>query len=120
MNTRDMKVMRLGGLSWEEHDKVIRIKAYRKVLTTWARWVNENVDPTLTSIFFMSISPLHIRADFGPVEEVHGPGPMVEGGQGLGIQTSAEDTAQSAADCHESRVLTPPSPRIQSSSSSLD
>ena len=52
---------RPGGQSWEEHDEVVRIEAYRKVLTTWARWVNENVDPARTSVFFMSMSPLHIR-----------------------------------------------------------
>ncbi|TVU36692.1 hypothetical protein EJB05_18636 [Eragrostis curvula] len=60
MNTLDMKVMRPGGGSWEEHDEVVRIEAYKKVLTTWAGWVNENVDPARTSVFFMSMSPLHI------------------------------------------------------------
>lgn len=39
----------------------MRIEAYRKVLTTWASWVNDNIDPARTSVFFMSISPLHIR-----------------------------------------------------------
>jgi len=61
MNTLDMKVMRPGAKSWEEHDEVVRIEAYRKVLTTWASWVNDNVDPARTSVFFMSMSPLHIR-----------------------------------------------------------
>ncbi|KAG2601680.1 protein trichome birefringence-like 28 [Panicum virgatum] len=60
MNTLNMKVVRPGGQSWEEHDEVVRIEAYRKVLTTWARWVNENVDPARTSVFFMSMSPLHL------------------------------------------------------------
>ncbi|CAL4946735.1 unnamed protein product [Urochloa decumbens] len=60
MNTLNMKVMRPGAQSWEEHDEVVRIEAYRKVLTTWANWVNENVDPARTSVFFMSMSPLHI------------------------------------------------------------
>ncbi|KAJ1286055.1 hypothetical protein BS78_03G324700 [Paspalum vaginatum] len=60
MNTMNMKVMRPGGQSWEEHDEVVRIEAYRKVLTTWANWVNDNVDPARTSVFFMSMSPLHI------------------------------------------------------------
>ncbi|WVZ68324.1 hypothetical protein U9M48_017280 [Paspalum notatum var. saurae] len=60
MNTLNMKVMRPGGQSWEEHDEVVRIEAYRKVLTTWANWVNDNVDPARTSVFFMSMSPLHI------------------------------------------------------------
>lgn len=40
---------------------MVRIEAYRKVLTTWASWVNDNVDPARTSVFFMSMSPLHIR-----------------------------------------------------------
>jgi hypothetical protein len=61
MNTLNMKIMRPGGQSWEEHDEVVRIEAYRKVLTTWASWVNDNIDPARTSVFFMSISPLHIR-----------------------------------------------------------
>nr|CAB3478749.1 unnamed protein product [Digitaria exilis] len=60
MNTLNMKVVRPGALSWEEHDEVVRIEAYRKVLTTWARWVDENVDPERTSVFFMSMSPLHV------------------------------------------------------------
>jgi len=55
------KCRRPGGQSWEEHDEVVRIEAYRKVLTTWANWVNDNVDPARTSVFFMSMSPLHIR-----------------------------------------------------------
>ncbi|XP_034597832.1 xylan O-acetyltransferase 1 isoform X2 [Setaria viridis] len=61
MNTLNMKVTRPGAQSWEEHDEVVRMEAYRKVLTTWANWVNENVDPARTSVFFMSMSPLHIR-----------------------------------------------------------
>ncbi|KAM0847174.1 hypothetical protein ACQ4PT_055168 [Festuca glaucescens] len=60
MNTLNMKLRRPAGQSWEEHDEVVRIEAYRKVLTTWARWVNENVDPARTSVFFMSMSPLHL------------------------------------------------------------
>ncbi|OQU87788.1 hypothetical protein SORBI_3003G344200 [Sorghum bicolor] len=63
MNTLDMKVMRPGAKSWEEHDEVVRIEAYRKVLTTWANWVNDNIDPARTSVFFMSMSPLHIRSE---------------------------------------------------------
>ncbi|GJN17275.1 hypothetical protein PR202_gb04330 [Eleusine coracana subsp. coracana] len=61
MNTLNMKVMRPGGQDWEQHDELVRIEAYRKVLTTWAGWVNENVDPARTQVFFMSMSPLHIR-----------------------------------------------------------
>ena len=52
---------RPGGQDWEDHDEVVRIEAYRKVLNTWAGWVNDNIDPARTSVFFMSMSPLHLR-----------------------------------------------------------
>jgi hypothetical protein len=61
---------RPGAQSWEEHDEVVRIEAYRKVLTTWANWVNDNVDPARTSVFFMSMSPLHIRYASSPAHSL--------------------------------------------------
>ncbi|KAF5744059.1 hypothetical protein HS088_TW08G00651 [Tripterygium wilfordii] len=36
-----------------------RMIAYYKGLTTWARWVNLNVDPSKTRVFFQGISPVH-------------------------------------------------------------
>ncbi|KAL3848783.1 hypothetical protein ACJIZ3_010665 [Penstemon smallii] len=36
-----------------------RLIAYYKGLTTWARWVNLNVDPSKTKVFFQGISPTH-------------------------------------------------------------
>jgi hypothetical protein len=54
-------IRRPTGKTWEEYDEVGRIEAYRRVLDTWATWVNDNVDPARTSVFFMSVSPLHIR-----------------------------------------------------------
>lgn len=36
-----------------------RLIAFYKGLTTWARWVNFNVDPTKTKVFFQGISPTH-------------------------------------------------------------
>ncbi|PON96402.1 Trichome birefringence-like family [Trema orientale] len=36
-----------------------RLIAFYKGLTTWARWVNRNVDPTKTKVFFQGISPTH-------------------------------------------------------------
>jgi putative NADPH-quinone reductase len=67
MNTLNMKLRRPeAGQRWEEHDEVVRIEAYRKVLTTWAGWVNANVDPARTSVFFMSMSPLHLRCTLSP------------------------------------------------------
>ncbi|KAJ6693564.1 hypothetical protein OIU85_004347 [Salix viminalis] len=36
-----------------------RLIAFYKGLTTWARWVNRNVDPSRTKVFFQDISPTH-------------------------------------------------------------
>ncbi|KAK3446143.1 hypothetical protein EUGRSUZ_A01900 [Eucalyptus grandis] len=36
-----------------------RLVAYYKGMTTWARWVNRNVDPSRTKVFFQGISPTH-------------------------------------------------------------
>ncbi|XP_010552686.1 PREDICTED: protein trichome birefringence-like 39 isoform X1 [Tarenaya hassleriana] len=36
-----------------------RLVAFYKGLTTWARWVNANVDPSKTKVFFNGVSPTH-------------------------------------------------------------
>ncbi|KAH9611015.1 hypothetical protein KSS87_013246 [Heliosperma pusillum] len=36
-----------------------RLTAYYKGLGTWARWVDDNVDPSKTRVFFQGISPTH-------------------------------------------------------------
>ncbi|XP_004485883.1 protein trichome birefringence-like 38 [Cicer arietinum] len=38
-----------------------RLKAYNKGLTTWANWVDLNVDPSKTKTFFQGISPTHYQ-----------------------------------------------------------
>ncbi|KAK1572471.1 hypothetical protein Q3G72_033068 [Acer saccharum] len=35
---------------------------YKKALRTWAKWVDKNVDPKRTTIFFSSMSPFHDRS----------------------------------------------------------
>lgn len=44
-----------------EYDEIDRPVAYGRVLNTWANWVNQNIDPNRTMVFFTSMSPLHIK-----------------------------------------------------------
>ncbi|KAL8162645.1 hypothetical protein V2J09_014134 [Rumex salicifolius] len=63
MNTFTMKVLRgsfdEGAMEYDEVDRPI---AYRRVLKTWAKWVDNNIDPNRTTVFFMSMSPVHIKS----------------------------------------------------------
>ncbi|KAM0948122.1 putative PMR5 domain, PC-Esterase, protein trichome birefringence-like 3 [Dioscorea sansibarensis] len=43
----------------EELDTVF---AYRLGLKTWANWVDSNIDPNLTRVFFITMSPAHMRS----------------------------------------------------------
>ncbi|KAD3068775.1 hypothetical protein E3N88_36655 [Mikania micrantha] len=38
-----------------------RLEAYFKGMTTWARWVDLNVNPSKTKVFFQGISPSHYK-----------------------------------------------------------
>ncbi|CAN0853384.1 Protein trichome birefringence-like 38 [Linum grandiflorum] len=38
-----------------------RLDAFTKGLNTWSRWVDSNVDPTKTKVFFQGISPTHYQ-----------------------------------------------------------
>ncbi|CAL9187793.1 unnamed protein product [Musa hybrid cultivar] len=67
MNTAKMKLLR-GSFDRgsTKYDEVSRPAAYRRVLTTWAKWVRRNVNPKKTMVFFMSLSPNHMRStDWG-------------------------------------------------------
>ncbi|XVF84044.1 hypothetical protein PTKIN_Ptkin16aG0543000 [Pterospermum kingtungense] len=63
MNTFSMKVLR-GSFDRgdTEYDEIDRPVAYKRVLTTWSKWVNKNVNPNRTTVFFGSTSPLHIKS----------------------------------------------------------
>ncbi|GFY83497.1 trichome birefringence-like protein [Actinidia rufa] len=63
MNTFSMKVLR-GSFDEgsTEYDEIDRPVAYARVLKTWSKWVDKNVDPKHTTVFFMSMSPLHIKS----------------------------------------------------------
>ncbi|GMI86841.1 XYLAN O-ACETYLTRANSFERASE 1, TRICHOME BIREFRINGENCE-LIKE 29, ESKIMO 1 [Hibiscus trionum] len=63
MNTGYMKVLR-GSFDVEpvEYVEIERPIAYGRVMKTWAKWVEENIDLNFTSVFFMSMSPTHIKS----------------------------------------------------------
>ncbi|GLT54490.1 hypothetical protein SLA2020_276830 [Shorea laevis] len=64
MNTFNMKVLR-GSFDEgsTEYDEISRPVAYGRVLRTWANWVDKNIDPKRTMVFFSSMSPLHIKSE---------------------------------------------------------
>ncbi|RAL42352.1 hypothetical protein DM860_012135 [Cuscuta australis] len=41
------------------HEDMDRLDALEEGLRTWARWVDSNLDPTRTRVFFQGISPTH-------------------------------------------------------------
>ncbi|KAK6933877.1 PC-Esterase [Dillenia turbinata] len=58
-----------GGQPWDRiHDggKIVedmdRVEAFRKGLTTWANWVNSDIDPSKTKVYFRGITPTHYNA----------------------------------------------------------
>ncbi|GAV64912.1 PC-Esterase domain-containing protein/PMR5N domain-containing protein [Cephalotus follicularis] len=63
MNTFNMKVLRGSFDEGDtEYDEIDRPSAYRRVLRTWSKWVQKNIDPNRTTVFFSSMSPLHIKS----------------------------------------------------------
>ncbi|KAI4383957.1 hypothetical protein MLD38_009735 [Melastoma candidum] len=61
MRTNTAKVLR--GMSFyegsAEYDEIDMPIAYGRVLRTWSKWAEQNVDPRYTRIFFNSASPVH-------------------------------------------------------------
>lgn len=64
MNTMSIKV--LNGSFHDDpvnYDEIERSMVYREVLKTWGEWLEKNVDPKLTSVYFISMSPVHYKSD---------------------------------------------------------
>ncbi|KAF8696896.1 hypothetical protein HU200_036538 [Digitaria exilis] len=51
--------------AWDHHErdgKMVEMageEAFNRALRTWARWVDSNIDPSRTRVFFRSVSPEH-------------------------------------------------------------
>ncbi|URE19319.1 hypothetical protein MUK42_36705, partial [Musa troglodytarum] len=41
-----------------------RLVAFNKGLTTWAKWVDSNINPAATKVFFQGISPTHYKLSY--------------------------------------------------------
>ncbi|EOA28626.1 hypothetical protein CARUB_v10024847mg [Capsella rubella] len=67
MNTFSIKVLRGSFDDGDtEYDEIKRPIAYERMLRTLGNWVDHNIDPLSTTVFFMSMSPLHIKSlDWG-------------------------------------------------------
>lgn len=65
MNTSKMKILKGESFDEEsmEYDDILRPTAYERVIRTWANWVDQNIDPNATSVFFSSMSPIHYRSE---------------------------------------------------------
>jgi hypothetical protein len=50
--------MELGGKFYQDMD---RLAAMERGLKTWANWVDSKVDKSRTKVFFLGISPSHIK-----------------------------------------------------------
>ncbi|CAN6469891.1 unnamed protein product [Victoria cruziana] len=49
-------VMEIEGKYYQDIDRLV---AFEKGMTTWARWVDANVDQSTTRVFLLSVSPTH-------------------------------------------------------------
>ncbi|XP_071726520.1 protein trichome birefringence-like 38 [Rutidosis leptorrhynchoides] len=57
-----------------------RLDAYFKGMTTWAKWVDLNVDPSKTKVFFQGISPSHYGgSEWGSSKTCNGESQPIQG-----------------------------------------
>ncbi|KAK1321510.1 hypothetical protein QJS10_CPA03g00211 [Acorus calamus] len=48
--------IQIGNQKFKDMD---RLDAFSKGMSTWAKWVDTNIDPAKTKVFFQGISPTH-------------------------------------------------------------
>ncbi|KAK1274864.1 hypothetical protein QJS04_geneDACA011002 [Acorus gramineus] len=48
--------IQIGNQKFKDMD---RLDAYSKGMSTWSKWVDTNIDPAKTKVFFQGISPIH-------------------------------------------------------------
>ncbi|CAL9236286.1 unnamed protein product [Arabidopsis halleri] len=72
MNSDSTKVLRGSFNDGDiEYDEIERPIAYERMLRTLGDWVDHNIDPLSTTVFFMSMSPLHRKSlDWGNPEGI--------------------------------------------------
>ncbi|KAJ0691509.1 putative PC-Esterase [Helianthus annuus] len=53
----------LGGPN-QVYDEIDNVRAYKKVLKTWSKWVLTHINPAKTKMFFMGLTATHSKYDF--------------------------------------------------------
>lgn len=48
----------IGGQYYKDMD---RVAAFERALFTWAKWIDANINPAKTMVFFQGISPSHYK-----------------------------------------------------------
>lgn len=51
----------IGGDDQVHHQDREKLSAYEMALKTWSDWLHNHVNPTQTRLFFVSLSPTHLR-----------------------------------------------------------